>query len=57
MIYKAFNSGAPGYMKDMFKYIHQISTQLLRSSTENKLYLQKVHTKSINTLVHEFGLL
>ena len=47
MIYKALNNGAPGYAKDMFNYIHQISTQTLRSSTENKLYLQKVHTKSI----------
>ena len=34
-------------MEDMFNYIHQILTQTLRSSTENKLYLQKVHTKSI----------
>ena len=34
-------------MKDMFNYIHQTSTQTLRSSTENKLYLHKVHTKSI----------
>ena len=47
LVYKALNNGAPGYMKDMFNYIHQILTQTLRSSTENKLYLQKVHTKSI----------
>ena len=31
----------------MFNYIHQIYIQTLRSSTENKLYLQKVNTKSI----------
>ena len=47
LVYKALNNGAPGYMKDMFNYIHQISTQTLRSSTENRLHLQKVHTKSI----------
>ena len=27
LVYKALNNGAPGYMKDMFNYIHQISTQ------------------------------
>ena len=47
LVYKALNNGASGYMKDVFSYIHKISTQTLRSSTENKLYLQKVHTKSI----------
>ena len=47
LVYEALNNGAPGYMKDVFNYIHQISTQTLRSSTENKLYLQKVDTKSI----------
>ena len=47
LVYKALNNGAPGYMKDMFNYIHQISTQTRRPSTENKLYLQKIHTKSI----------
>ena len=47
LVYKPLNNGAPGYMKDMFNYVDQISTQPLRYSTENKLYLQKVHTKSI----------
>ena len=32
MIYKALNNEAPGYMKDIFNYIHQISTQTLRTS-------------------------
>ena len=30
LVYKALNNGAPGYMKDMFNYIHQISTQTLK---------------------------
>ena len=52
--YKALNIDAlHGYMKDMFKYVHQVSTQTLRSSAENKLNLQKVHP----TLAHEYGTL
>ena len=47
MIYKALNNDAPDYMKDIFKYVHQVSAQTLRSSAQNKLYLQKAHPKSI----------
>ena len=47
LVYKALNNGAPGYMKDMFNYIHQISTQTLRSSTENKTLLaESPHQKA-----------
>ena len=47
LVSKALNNDAPGYMKDIFKYVEQVSTQTLRSSAENKLYLQKVYPQSI----------
>ena len=47
LVYKSLNNFAPPYMKYLFKFSHEISSQNLRSKTDRKLYRQTAHPKSL----------
>lgn len=46
LIFKSVNNLAPPYMRNMFTFVHAKASCNLRSSTSNKLYVQRAHPKS-----------
>ncbi len=47
LIYKSLNNLAPPYMREIFKYVHEVVPRPLRSTTDSKLYIPKAHHKSL----------
>ena len=47
LIYKLLNNLAPPYMRNLFKYMHEVIPRHLRSVSDNKLYPQNAHPKSL----------
>ncbi len=47
LVFKSLNNLTPQYMRDMFKYVHEIIPRTLRSSAQNKLHQPAAHPKSI----------
>ena len=47
LVYKSLNNLAPPYMTDMFQYVKDTERTDLRSATNDKLFLPRVHPKSI----------
>lgn len=47
LVYKSLNNLAPGYMRSKFSHVQDSTRANLRSSLQNKLFIPRVHHKSI----------
>ena len=47
LVYKSLNDLAPPYMAGMFQYVKDTERNNLRSTTDDKLFVPRVHPKSI----------